>query len=403
MDKRDVTVSGSVVPGFEPVTEAFKKNFEQRHELGAACCIYLKGRKVVDIWGGFRRADTGEPWEHNTMALVYSTTKGLAGLAMALAHSKGLFDFEERVSEYWPEFAQEGKRDITVRELLSHQAGLFMLDVPVSRDLVADLDKLSEVLARQKPAWRPGSRQAYHAITLGFYESELLRRVDPERRSLGRFFQDEIASPLSLDAYIRLPPEIPTSRLAILNPPLLSEMKGPIPGEFQSFYNAARNPRSHIRHALDGSALPLDREHIYSRNLEIPSGGGVASACGIAQAYSVFATGGRELNLRKETLNNLIAPANPPTHGFHDECLKIDVRFSLGFMKPSETNPFGSQGAFGAPGSGGSFGFADPETEIGYAYVPNQMGFSFFDLREIALRSAMYESLGITSSFRRAS
>jgi CubicO group peptidase (beta-lactamase class C family) len=114
-------VAGVVAPGFEAVREAFVDNFERGAELGAACCVYLRGEKVVDLWGGIRNEATGEPWEEDTMALVHSTTKGMAGLAMALAQSRGLFDYDERVSTYWPEFAQQGKEGITVRQLLSHQ------------------------------------------------------------------------------------------------------------------------------------------------------------------------------------------------------------------------------------------------------------------------------------------
>src|SRR5436309_11288378 len=111
------------------------------------------------------------------MTIVYSATKGLSGLTMALAHSRGLFDYDERVCAYWPEFAQQGKERITVRQLLAHQAGLFAFDEPVDRSTVADLDRLAVVMARQKPTWESGTRQAYHALTLGFYEGELLRRV----------------------------------------------------------------------------------------------------------------------------------------------------------------------------------------------------------------------------------
>jgi CubicO group peptidase (beta-lactamase class C family) len=166
---RSTAISGFVKPGFEAVREAFIENFERRHELGAACCVYCRGERVVDLWGGVRNKSTGDLWEENTMVIVFSTTKGLAALAMALAHSRGLLDYDEPVSKYWPEFAQKGKERITVRQLLSHQAGLYVLDVRLDRSLVADLDRLAVVLARQKPAWEPGTRQAYHAITLGFY------------------------------------------------------------------------------------------------------------------------------------------------------------------------------------------------------------------------------------------
>ncbi|MBE3117297.1 MAG: beta-lactamase family protein, partial [Candidatus Atribacteria bacterium] len=209
-----IRIEGHVSAGFDAVRDAFAENFSRRHELGGACCVYHRGEKVVDLWGGVRNKSTGEPWQEGTMVLVYSATKGLAAMTLAVAHSRGWLDYEQRVCRYWPEFAQHGKETITVRQLLAHQAGLFAFDEPVDRSVVADLDRLAVVLARQKPAWEPGTRQAYHAISLGFYESELLRRIDPHHRSLGQFFHDEIASPLGLDFYIRLPESISNSRLA---------------------------------------------------------------------------------------------------------------------------------------------------------------------------------------------
>lgn len=150
------------------------------------------------------------------MVLVNSATKGMASLAMALAQSRALFEYDERVSTYWPEFGQQWRDRITVRQLLSHQAGLFALDERLDRNLVADPDRLAAVLARQRPAWEPGTRQAYHGITLRFYEGELPRRVDPRHRTLGHYFQEELAGPVGLDFYIWLPGEIPNARLARL-------------------------------------------------------------------------------------------------------------------------------------------------------------------------------------------
>ena len=393
-------IAGFVKPGFEAVREAFVENFTRRHELGAACCIYYRGEKVVDLWGGVRNKETGEPWEEDTMVLVFSATKGLSGLAMALAHSRGLFNYDERVCTYWPEFAQQGKEKITVRQLLSHQAALFAFDAPVDKSVIVDLDRLAVILAQQKPAWEPGTRQAYHAISLGFYESELLRRFDPRHRSLGQFFQEELASPLSLDFYIRLPEEIPNARLATLQPInlALAMFTMPLP-----FTLAAMDRSSPLHRALfenPGSALPLDTERVYARNLEVPSGGGVGTARAMAQAYSEFATGGRVLGLREDTLQQLMAPAIPPLHGFYDECLKVEVPFSLGFIKPSPKNPFPHPSAFGAPGAGGSLGFADPQAKVGYAYVLNRMGSHLEDPRELALRTALYRSLGETPPFQ---
>jgi CubicO group peptidase (beta-lactamase class C family) len=384
-------IAGVVRPGFEAVHEAFVENFTRRRELGGACSAYYRGEKVVDLWGGIRNLHTGEPWEPDTMVIVYSATKGLAAMTLAVAHSRGWLDYEERVCTYWPEFAQRGKDRLTIRQLLAHQAGLYAFDEPVDRSVVADPDRLALVLARQTPAWEPGTRQAYHAITLGYYESELLRRVDPKHRTLGQFFQDEIASPLGLHVYIRLPENIPNARLATIERPSLVDMVCGFPPRLML---EVMNPRSKIVRALRGSELPHDDERIYARSIEVPSGGAVGTARAIARAYSVFATGGRELGLRPETLRLLAAPAIPSARGFYDECMKGQVQFSLGFMKPSSTWPFGGAGSFGAPGAGGAMGFADPTAGVGYAYVTSRMGTSMTgDQRDIALRDALYTGL----------
>jgi CubicO group peptidase (beta-lactamase class C family) len=193
----DSMLHGEVAPGFEDVETQFKKNFTERGELGAACAIYRRGKKVVDLWGGYRDEKTLAPWEEDTLALIFSMTKGMAAMAVAVAHSRGLLDYDEKVARYWPEFAQQGKESITVRQLLSHQAGLSAIDEPLDLETIADPDALAKILARQKPAWEPGTRHGYHCWNLGWYQSELIRRVDPQHRSLGQFFQDEIARPLS--------------------------------------------------------------------------------------------------------------------------------------------------------------------------------------------------------------
>lgn len=383
-------IHGFVHSGYEAVREAFAENFARRREIGAACCVYHKGEKVVDLWGGVRNQTTGEPWEQNTMALVYSATKGLSAMTLALAHSKGWLNYDERVGHYWPEFAQNGKEKITVRQLLAHQAGLFALDQRLDKTVISDIHRLGEILSRQKPACEPGTRQAYHAITLGFYEGELLRRIDPQHRTLGQFFHDEMATPLELDFYIRLPESIPNSRLAPLVDPSFAEMVFGFPVKMAF---AVWNPRSNMRRALRGSELAHDELTIYARNLEIPAGGGVGTATAIAHAYSVFATGGKELGLQNATIRELSAPAVPPTHGFFDECIRGEVQFSLGFMKPDAGFRYGSPSSFGHPGAGGSLGFADPEAQIGYAYVPNRKGTTMGgDPRDVALRRALFSA-----------
>lgn len=385
-------VEGHVSPGFSGVRDAFVENFARRHELGGAVCVYYQGQKVVDLWGGVRNKSTGERWDPDTMALLHSATKGLAAMTMALAHSRGWLDYEERVCAYWPEFAQQGKDAVTVRQLLAHQAGLFAINEPVDRYLVEDLDALAVVLARQKPAWEPGTRQAYHALSLGFYEGELLRRVDPQHRSLGRFFHEEIAMPLGEEMYLRLPDSITNARLAPLAQPRAIDMIWMLPMRL-----IAMNRRSNIYRALvvnPGPDVYLDDQRVFARNLEVPSGLGVTTARGMAHAYSVFATDGRELGLRQETLDLLAAPAVAPTRGFFDQCLKGKVQFSLGFMKPSRIWSFGHPESFGSPGTGGSLGFADPTSGVGYGYVTSQMGTHLAgDPRDVALRRALTDAV----------
>jgi len=390
-----LAVEGYVGRGFESVREAFAENFARRGELGGACCVYLRGEKVVDLWGGIRNKVTGEPWQRDTMVVVHSATKGLAAMTLAIAHSRGWLDYEERVATYWPEFAQHGKETITVRQLLAHQAGLFAFDDPVDRSVVADLDRLAGVMARHQPAWEPGTRQAYHALTLGFYEGELMRRLDPQHRTLGQFFQDEIAVPLGEDVYIRLPEDIPNSRLAVLAAPGRVAMLIGFPLRLTL---EGMNPRSNIYRALivnPGASVYLDEPRVYARNLEVPSGNGVGTARGVAHAYSIFGTGGRELGLSQATLDLLAAPALPPSHGFYDECMKArGVEFSLGFMKSCPAFRFGSASSYGSPGAGGAMGFADPEAGIGYGYVTSQMGTTLTgDPRDVALREALDSAL----------
>jgi CubicO group peptidase (beta-lactamase class C family) len=224
-----------------------------------------------------------------------------------------------------------------------------------------------------------------------------MRRVDPQHRTLGHFFQDEIATPLREDFYIRLPEEISNCRLATLSPPGRIQMLiGFRPLRLMA---VGMNPRSNIYRALavnPGTAIYLDEQRVYTRNLEVPAGGGVGTARDIAHAYGVFACGGRELGLRGETLDLLAAPAVPPTRGFHDECLKGEVQFSLGFMKPSDNWRFGGPRSFGSPGTGGALGFADPDSGIGYGYVTSRMGTTFTgDPRDVALRNALYSVIQV--------
>ena len=172
-------IGGAVAPGFEEVRAEFERNLAERGDIGAAVAAYWHGEKVVDLWGGRRKPDGVEPWNEDTMVVVNSTTKGLSAMTLVVANARGWLDYDAPVIRYWPEFAQNGKAAITVRQLLGHEAGLVLLDERLTLEKLRDLDAVARVLARQKPAWPPGTRHGYHTMTLGLYMQELIRRVDP--------------------------------------------------------------------------------------------------------------------------------------------------------------------------------------------------------------------------------
>lgn len=385
-----MAIAGTVAPGFEAVRDAFARNITDRGEVGAAFAAYHRGVKVADLWGGQRDPKLGLPWESDTMVLVFSTTKGMSAAAMAVALSRGLFALDEPVARYWPEFGQGGKERITVRQLLAHEAGLAAIDEKVPMAMLADPEALGSLLARQKPLWEPGTRHAYHAITLGWLQSQLLRRVDPQHRTLGQFFQDEVARPLGAEFYIGLPMGVPDSRLAPLQWMTMTQMLFSGSLTWRGLL-AMANRQSLFWRSM--GALPKVTD-AYARELisqEVPSATGIGEARAIARVYGALAAGGRELGLRPEVLAEL----GKTVPGSYDEVLAQDTAFHLGFSKPWGRIQFGSDGsAFGCPGLGGSFGFADPVAQVGYGYVCNRLGAHMVnDPRARSLELALYRCL----------
>lgn len=386
-------IAGVVGPGFDEVRAQFERNFADRGEIGAAVAAYWRGEKVVDLWGGRRTPEGDAPWNEDTMVVVMSTTKGLAAMTLALANARGWLDYEAPVASYWPEFAQNGKAAITVRQLLGHEAGLVLLDEKLSIEKLCDLDYIAHLLARQQPAWPPGTRHGYHTMTLGLYMQELIRRVDPAHRSLGCFFHEEIAVPLGLEFYIGLPRKVPDEQLARVK--TLSPWRGLLALRYTPPAVTIKmiSPGSLLRKSFVGLGVdPNDRGYL---EVEVPAGNGVGTARAIARAYSAFAEGGAELGVTPETFARITAP--PLISHPVDEVLGVPSFFSLGFLRPGPTMWFGSsQRAFGAPGAGGSFGFADPDARLGYAYVMNKLDFYLEnDPREKALRDAVYRSIAL--------
>ncbi|GBE24314.1 esterase EstB [bacterium BMS3Bbin02] len=392
-------IQGTVAPGFESVREVFAENFEKRDEVGAACAVYHRGEKVVDLWGGLRDPKSNAPWEEDTLVLVFSTTKGLSSLALAVAHSRGLFDYDEKVATYWPEFGAAGKQDVTVRQLLAHQAGVCAIDEKMDLELLGDPDQVATAIAKQEPLWEPGASHGYHTISLGWYESELLRRVDPQHRTIGRYFADEIAAPLGLEFYIGLPDDIPASRIAKIQAEWF---------RVKMLFNLKKLPSKFVRDFLNPKTItartfanpkvlgkPIRYNDREMQRIELPASNGIGQVRSIAKAYGVFATGGAELGITSATLEALTAPAVAPPSGSMDLVLHMDTGYALGFKKPSASHRFGSSdAAYGTPGAGGSFGFADPDLELGFAYAMNRLDYYLPDdpreryLSEAAVASA---------------
>ncbi len=388
-------IQGEAAPGYGAVADTFRSNFTDRKELGAAVAVVRDGEIVVDLWGGHCDQKRTKPWERDTLVTVWSATKGMAATAMAIAHSRGLFDLENPVATYWPEFAQAGKEAVTVRQLLEHEAGLPVIDTALDIDTIADADRFAAILAAQPPKWRPGSAQGYHAQSLGWYESQLLRRVDPDARTIGQFFADEVAAPLGIEFYIGVPASVASDRIATfvggrraamalhaheIPWPVLRRMMNPRSLTFKAF----TNPRAITK-------LP----DINTRRLlevELPSVNGTGTARSLATVYGDLATGGVRLGIAAATLQELERPKAPA----FDEIFGIESAYRFGFMKPFPILPFGSSPrAYGHTGSGGSFAYADPDTGVGYAYVMNRNGYSLpTDPREIALRQAVVSSIG---------
>lgn len=390
----DPAVCGEAIPAFNQVREEFERNFRRRGEQGAACTVFHRGEKVVDLWGGFQCPKSRKPWARNTLSLAFSVTKGMAAAAMAVAHSRGLFDLDEPVASYWPEFAQQGKQAITVRQLLSHQAGLIWVDRFLNATTLADHDQLAEILAAQAPQWRPGDQHGYHTLTLGWYQSELIRRTDPQRRTLGQFFQDEIAKPLAIEFYIGLPSTVSTSRISNIKGFHRLAILGHLNQLPPRMVLAGIWPRSLVAKSV--KTLRVDNPARIGgpdyRMVEIPSANGIGQAHAVAKVYDVLSRGGKELDISPETYRELIAPAAAPQNGLLDAILKIPTRYRFGFSRPSDGFQFGSDAAaFGCPGAGGSFGMADPTAELSFAYLTNKMSFRIFDdPREKAVRQACY-------------
>jgi CubicO group peptidase (beta-lactamase class C family) len=348
------TIEGYCDPGFAPVREAFAENFAQRGEIDAAVAVTSAGRMVVDLWGGVADPRTGAAWERDTMVMVFSCTKGATALCAHLLAARGRLDLDAPVARYWPEFAAGGKESVAVRMLLNHQAAVPAVTATLPERALLDWQSMVEALAAQPPWWQPGREHGYHAVSFGFLVGEVVRRIDG--RSLGRFFREEIASPLDLDFWIGLP-ESEDARVARLLP-------APLPTEASPFFQALVDRATLTNRAFLNPPTLMKPPGIYSRAAraaEIPAANGIATACALAGLYAPLAAGGRTGNVPFVDRSTIERMSRVESQGY-DRVLLLSMRFALGFMKSMDNRPADSArlgpnaASFGHAGAGGSIG-----------------------------------------------
>ena len=373
-------IHGECDPQFSKVKETFEKLHQVDREIGSCFAVYKDGKPLVDLWGGFQDKDKTKPWQKDNLVTVYSTTKGVAAFCIALAMEKGLLKYEEKVSTYWPEFANNGKEDITVGMLMSHQAGICS---PETRNVddYYNQSLMAEKLAGMTPIWEPGTASGYHSMTFGWLTSELILRVTG--KSLGTYFREEVGDQHEIDFFIGLP-ESEDHRVAELVP-----------------FDIVRNENSdqqkieltEAQKSQRNSAGTLDIQNTKAwRQAEIPSANGQGNAGGLAKFYSLIVPEDNSLKLLKDDTVNQMTTMQIEGR---DLVLAVQVRWGVGFILNKHKVIYGPiEGAFGHSGYGGSCAFGDPENKIGVSYVMNRMLDNFnADGRSIELINATYECL----------
>lgn len=394
-------VQGRCEPGFERVLEAFVENFEAREEVGASVCITVGGKTQVDLWGGFRTpGPDAAPWTSDTLSVVFSCTKAATALCAHRLIDRGELDLHSPVARYWPEFAANGKAEVTVAMMLNHSAGVPALREPVKKGGFTDWQYMVDRLAAEAPFWAPGTRNGYHMSTFGWTVGELVRRVSG--RSLGTFFRDEIAAPLGLDFWIGLP-DREHHRVAPMIP-WVPDRKGPI----APFTRALQLGFKSGEQTLQLLALMNSGGHRSdspeSWRAEIGGGGGITNGRGLAGMYTPLANGGEQGGVRLLSPDHIVRMSEVSVATEVDATLLMPTRFGLGFMRSMDNRhrPAGhmetmilGRAAFGHAGAGGSMGFADPEAGLAFGYSMNRMGAGILlNDRGQALVDATYRALG---------
>lgn len=390
-------IHGSCDARFARVRDEFARGFgelagdAERGEIGAAVAVTVAGAPVVDLWAGFADAARRRPWRRDTLANLFSATKGITAVAALRLVDEGRLDLDAPVTRYWPEFAAGDKGGVRLRMLLNHRAGLPAVRLPLARDAPYDWHAMTTALAAETPWWPPGTRHGYHAFTYGWLVGEVIRRVSG--RTPGEYVRNELAAPLGADLHIGLEArhDVRTADLTPLplagSDPTLATLLARIAGDPESVTSKAfANPPDLLAPGVVNTRA--------WRAAEIPAANGHATARGLARLYGALAAGGVLDGVRVLGTEGIARCHTEESRG-PDEVLPVSTRFSLGFMLSQPHARFGpGPRAFGHPGAGGALGFADPDAGVGFGYTTTRTGAHvLLDPRPAALIDALYACL----------
>lgn len=366
-----IPVHGTCDPKFEQVREIFRAGFESGEQLGAAVSFVHDGETVVDLWGGWLDFDKKDEWQRDTLVNVYSTTKGMTALCAHILVERGELDLDAAVAKYWPEFAANGKGEIPVRWLLSHQAGLCGVRRKLSEDELYAWTPMVDALAAEEPWWEPGTQHGYHALTFGHLVGEVVRRVSG--KTVGTFFRENVAEPLGADFHIGLPAS-EDARTSDLHGKLVSSDGPPknLPEPVAKFMRDMRDPSTMTGAAFATAAFsPNSRGW---RGAEIPAANGHGTATALARIYGALARGGEVDGVRVLGSHSIDRAIEEQAYGPDAVLGQMPMRFGLGFMLRHDFMPLSpNPRAFGHPGAGGSIGMADPDAKVGFGFTLNKM------------------------------
>ncbi len=386
-----ISVNGFCDPAFEKVKQAFLNNFKAKKEIGAAVSVLIEGEKVVDIWAGYSDYKKQKPWQSDTLANIFSATKGVTAICALRLVEQGKLDLDEPVATYWPEFGVNGKEKITVRMLLNHRAGMVAVKKRLPLKSLYNWDFMASSYAAHAPWWEPGKKHGYHAVSYGWLIGQLIYNITG--MSVGEYLRKEISQPLDLDLHIGLDEndlkrsaQMIASRTPSIHRDGLRLLWAIISNPGGGTASAFTNPWSIVTGVNSRSW----------RKAELPSANGQSNAGSLARLYGILANGGSEGDIYILSKDTIAMCSEEESHG-RDAILKIPTRFSLGFML-SQDFPLGSFGPnrknFGHPGAGGALGFADIDAKLGFGYVANKMDtYILVDPRAKSIIDAMYSCL----------